>query len=77
MLDRFKKVASAPVLVVKHVGRHRGTYFMGSIALVLLVGSVRNSNGFNKFMIEKGIDPNEFWLAPEDYAELMAEMGAS
>ena len=61
-----------PFHVVNHVRRHKGTYFMGSIALVLLLASIRNSNEINTFLTEKGIDPNEFWLAPEDYAEFMS-----
>lgn len=72
MKKALKTIASTPFLVVNHVRRHPGTYFMGSIALVLLLGSLRTSSEINEFLTEKGIDPNEFWLAPEDYAEFMS-----
>ena len=66
----FKKIVLTPVKIVKHVGRHKGTYFMGSIAFALLLANLRNSNEFSEFLIEKGIDPNEFFLTPEDFAAL-------
>lgn len=66
----FKKIVSTPFLVVKHIGRHKGTYLMGSIALALLLANLRASTEFGDFLIEKGIDPNEYFLAPEDFAAI-------
>ena len=63
MKRKLKLVASTPFLIVNHVRRHKGTYFMGTIALALLLANIRNLGEINEFLIEKGIDPNEFFLS--------------
>lgn len=65
----FKKIVSAPVKAVEHVGRHKGTYFMGSVAFMLLLANASASRQFTEFLVEKGIDPLEYFN-PEFYAEL-------
>jgi hypothetical protein len=72
MKSKLKKVASTPFLITNHVKRHKGTYFMGGIALALLTTHVRTLDAMNEFLIEKGIDPNEFFLTPEDFAALQS-----
>jgi hypothetical protein len=69
MRKKLMQVASTPFYVVNHVRRHKGTYFMGTIALALLLANLRASNEMSEFLIEKGIDPLEYFT-PEFYAEL-------
>lgn len=69
----LKKVVSVPVSVVKHVKRHKGAYIFGTIALALFIGNMRNLDRMSEFLTEKGIDPNEFFLTPEDFAEYLKE----
>ena len=69
-MKRIKKVAKAPLSVLNHIHRHKGTYFMGSIALMLMAANIRNLGEMSEFLIEKGIDPNEFFLSAEDFAAI-------
>lgn len=54
--------------VKDHVKRNKFTYFLAFLALVLGNGNRLNSKHFDKFLIQKGHDPLEFWCE-EAYLE--------
>jgi hypothetical protein len=66
-MKKLKKVAKLPLSIMKHIRRHPGTYIMTSIAVAVLILNARNLSGMNDFLIEKGINPDEFFLTPEDF----------
>lgn len=65
----YKRVKSKAVSVKNHVIRHRGKYSAGTTALVFLWLMIYRANEWTEFLVEKGIDPDEFFN-PEFYAEL-------
>ena len=54
-----------------HIGRNKVAYGMTAVSILLLRGSMHNQKAFDKFMVEKGINPLEFWT-PEYFAQLNA-----
>jgi len=53
--------------VKNHVYRHRAKYAVGGTSLVFLWLMTKRAEQWNDFLAEKGIDPSEFYLTPEDY----------
>jgi hypothetical protein len=65
-VKKLKKIASAPLHVVNHVRRHPGTYVMSCIALMMLLAHMATIDRTSEFLLEKGLDPNDLFLTPED-----------
>lgn len=62
----LKKIASTPIKVVKHVNRHKLEYALAGLAVSLFMLNYRNLREMDEFLIEKGIDPSEFYS--QDFA---------
>lgn len=61
-----KTVASK---VGNHLNRHKFTYAAGAVAIAAIAIQQENLKLFKSFLIEKGIDPVEYFN-PESLAEL-------
>lgn len=55
--------------IMNHVYRHRGKYAVLTTAMVFMYLQSQASKEWTEFMVEKGIDPMEFFV-PEYFAEL-------
>jgi hypothetical protein len=58
--------------VKDHVKAHPVVYTAVTTALIAGVIMNRNGKEFEKFLIEKGIDPDEYFI-PEEYEEKLAK----
>jgi hypothetical protein len=68
-MDLKNKVKVTAVRVKNHVARHKVSYVLGGVAIGAFTQLKLNNKAFDQFLMEKGIDPNEFWM-PEAYPEL-------
>lgn len=59
------------IKVKNHIVKHRGKYAAGAVAFAAIAIQRKHFKMFDEFLIEKGIDPKEYWLA-EFYEELNA-----
>lgn len=61
-MNNYFEKKSVPTRFVNHLKRQKVAY----VSTALLIGTVciikRNNESFEKFLIEKGIDPLEYWL---------------
>lgn len=57
-MNPIKKIA---VKTKNHIGRNKVAYGMTAVSILLLQGSIRNQQRFDTFLVEKGINPLEFW----------------
>lgn len=58
----MKNATKAAVLKIKnHVSKNKYTYYMGIVAVGAVALQQKNVRDFTKFMIEKDIDPNEYF----------------
>jgi hypothetical protein len=55
--------------VKEHVVRHRGVYAASLLAITAIALQQSNRKAFERFLIEKGIDPMEYYC-PEYFHEL-------
>jgi hypothetical protein len=60
MKDKILKVKN-------HVSRHKVEYAVGVTAAAFLVLIHRNNDAIDAFLIEKGIDPAEYWNPEGSY----------
>lgn len=67
-MDRKYNIKSKFYSVRNHVHRHRGKYVALGITTMWLMLTDRNSKAWDRFLVEKGIDPLEYWC-PEAYEE--------
>lgn len=65
MKDTFKAV---PSKIKNHVASHKAAYVAGAVAVAAIALQQRNRKDFYKFLIEKNIDPEEYYF-PEAFAE--------
>lgn len=65
MITIFKTARKARA----HVNRNKATYAVGAVAVGMFALQQSNRKAFYAFLIEKGIDPMEYYN-PEFYAEL-------
>jgi hypothetical protein len=47
--------------IKNHVSKNKYTYYMGAVAVGAVALQQKNVRDFTKFMIEKNIDPNEYF----------------
>ena len=64
-------IKAVPFKIKNHVVRHKAAYAMGVVAVAAIALQQRNLKQYNAFLVEKGIDPMEYYN-PEYYAELNA-----
>jgi hypothetical protein len=64
-MDKTKKTLKR---IKTNVATHRAAYVMGAVAVTAIALQQSNRKAFDKFMISKGIDPEEYYC-PEAYAE--------
>lgn len=57
-MDKLKSVARK---TRNHIGRHKAAYAAGTVAITAVVLLKADQASFAKFLVEKGIDPNEFF----------------
>ena len=62
-------VKSKAISVKNHVRRNRGKYIALTVASAFLYLQITSAQQWTEFMVEKGIDPMEFFN-PEYFAEL-------
>lgn len=55
--------------VGSHLNRNKVAYAAGAVAIAAIALQQRNNNAFSGFLVDKGIDPMEFYC-PEALAEL-------
>lgn len=63
-----EKLKATALRVKNHVVRQKYAYGFATLAALAMWTQQRNMKVFNEFLIEKGIDPLEFYN-PEWYAE--------
>lgn len=66
MMNTIKSAASK---MKNHVVANKGAYIMGAVAVTAIALLECHRKGFESFLIEKGIDPLEYFV-PEEFAEL-------
>lgn len=64
--NNLKKVARK---TGSHLNRNKVAYAASAVAIAAIVLQQRNNNSFQSFLLEKGIDPMEFYM-PDFAAEL-------
>jgi hypothetical protein len=67
--DMKVQLKATALKIKNHVVRHRVSYVVGGIASAAIVLQQRNRKAFEGFLVEKGIDPMEFYF-PESVQEL-------
>lgn len=65
-----QKVRSLPSTIQNHVKRNRVSYALGTALIGMTALQQKNVTDFYAFLVEKGIDPTEFYC-PELYEELL------
>ena len=65
MKDTIKAV---PSKMMNHVRTHKAAYVAGAVAVAAIALQQRNRKEFDKFLISKDIDLDEYYL-PEEFAE--------
>jgi hypothetical protein len=65
----LKPIRSKAVSVMNHVNTHRGLYVGVTVFTIMVALQYRASQQWSEFLVEKGIDPMEFFI-PEYYEEL-------
>lgn len=68
--SKFKRAMTA---AKDHVKRQKFAYLFAGTSALLLTGSIRSGRQIDEFLTEKGIDPAEYWLGPEDFEEAQEE----
>jgi hypothetical protein len=63
-------VKSAALKVKKNVEDNKPAYVLGAVAIMAIALQQKNRVDFNNFLIEKDIDPEEYYC-PESYEEKM------
>lgn len=61
-------VKSVALKAKNHVASHKFAYVATGVAIAAIALQQRNVKDFYKFLVEKGIDPEEFYC-PESFAE--------
>ena len=56
------------VKIKNHLNTNKVAYVAGTVAVMAIALQQRNRLEFNKFLTEKGIDPEEYYC-PESYEE--------
>lgn len=67
----MEKTREALRKIRNHVAANKAAYVMGAVAIAATALQQRNRIEFDKFMVSKGIDPDEYYC-PEYYAEKIA-----
>jgi hypothetical protein len=70
-MQALETAKSVPTKVKNHLKAHKGAYVMGAVAVAAIALQQRNRLAFNEFLVEKGIDPEEYYC-PEAYEEKQA-----
>lgn len=65
----MNKAKAAFINVKNHLKENQAAYVMGGIAVCAIALQQRNRIMFERFLVEKGLDPLEFYN-PEHYEEL-------
>jgi hypothetical protein len=65
----MKTIKKTAIKTKNHLNRNKTSYALGAVAIAAIALQQRNLRTFKEFLIEKGIDPIEFFT-PEYYAEL-------
>jgi hypothetical protein len=65
----MNKIKATARKVTNHVSRNRWTYVASSVAALAILLQQANNRAFQAFLIEKGIDPLEYYC-PELLEEL-------
>ncbi len=55
------RIRSTAIKTKNHVMRHKGFYGMGALAVTAIAIQQANVSTFTKFLVEKGIDPMEYF----------------
>lgn len=61
-MEITNKIKVVAVKVKNHVGRHKAAYAFSGLAITAVVLQKTQAKAFEGFLIEKGIDPMEFYL---------------
>ena len=69
MFNTIKSKVPHPTTIGRHINRHRGKYAAAATFLVMAKLQHASSEQWKAFLVEKGIDPMEFFI-PEYYEEL-------
>jgi len=61
-------IKAMPSKIKNHIVRHKATYVAGAVAVAAIALQQRNRKEFDKFLISKGIDLDEYYC-PEAHEE--------
>jgi hypothetical protein len=67
----MNNVKTVALKTKNHLNRHKVAYAAGAVAIAAIALQQHNLKEFTKFLVEKGIDPAEYFN-PEALAELNA-----
>jgi hypothetical protein len=56
------------VKIKNHLKTHKFAYAAGTVAVLAVALQQSNVRAFEKFLVEKGIDPKEYFLPEGDHA---------
>jgi hypothetical protein len=57
-----ERIKSGAIKIKNHVVRHKAAYAFGGLAVTAVVLQKQQAKAFEGFLVEKGIDPMEFYL---------------
>lgn len=63
------RIKTGAIKVKNHVVRHKAAYAFGGLAITAIALQKQQAKQFEVFLIEKGIDPMEFYV-PEVFVEV-------
>jgi predicted patatin/cPLA2 family phospholipase len=61
-------IKAMPSKVMNHVRTHKAAYVAGAVAVAAIALQQRNRKEFDKFLISKGIDLDEYYTPDETLA---------
>jgi hypothetical protein len=70
-MQKLTAVKETALKVKNHIVTNKGAYALAAVAVAAIALQQSNRKAFEKFMIEKGIDPDEYYC-PEYYEEKQA-----
>ena len=69
----MNRIKSVLIKAKNHVKNHKFAYCASAVAIAAVVLQQRNLRDFDSFLVEKGIDPTEFYT-PEYYEAPQSEL---
>lgn len=70
MTEIKNKIKAVAIKTKNHVVKHKAAYAFGGLAITAVALQRQQTKSFDAFLVEKGIDPMEYWLTDTDYESL-------